>query len=292
MNRITQTICLHHNDADGRASAAVVRYALGNEVVFYEMDYGSHTVPWNAIETANQVIMVDFSLPVEDMKRIAAYTDFTWIDHHVSALKAMAGIADSWKGIRDLNEAACVLSWRYFFPDKPVPRALVLIGDRDIWRWAEEDTGAFNESLFHMNTRVTNDKLWRPLLENDPSLLKKIITEGTQLRNAHLNQIRRMVSHYGFEVEFEGYKTLAINTPGNGDVGQKIRDLGYEVAYCYIDQMQQGQLITSVTLFSAVTDVSKIAQKYGGGGHAGAAGFSFPRGKSPFPHNARVEWFL
>ena len=289
---MSQIICLHHNDADGRASGAVVRYALGKDVLLYEMDYGASPIPWNAIETASQVIIVDFSLTVEEMKRIHACTDIVWIDHHISAMKQMQGIADSWKGIRNNEEAACVLTWRYFFPDKPVPQALILIGDRDIWRWAEKDTGAFNEGLFHLNTHADNDELWRPLLENNQELLSQIIHDGARLREARLGQIKRMVSHYGFEVLFEGFRTMAINAPGNGDIGQHIRDLGYEVAYCYVDQMNHNKLITSVTLFSAVTDVSKIALKYGGGGHAGAAGFSFPRGNTPFPPKASVEWNL
>jgi len=37
-------------------------------------------------------------------------------------------------------------------------------------------------------------------------------------------------------------------------------------------------------------DVSVIAKRYGGGGHAGAAGFSFLRGATPFPPSSQVEW--
>jgi len=33
-----------------------------------------------------------------------------------------------------------------------------------------------------------------------------------------------------------------------------------------------------------------IAGRYGGGGHAGAAGFSFPRAVTPFPPEAEVKW--
>jgi len=34
------TLCIYHNDADGRASAAIVRRALGHDVTLYEMKYG------------------------------------------------------------------------------------------------------------------------------------------------------------------------------------------------------------------------------------------------------------
>jgi len=118
------TLCLHHNDADGRACGAIVRRALGKEVNFYEMDYGD-SLPLDLIVVSDHIIIVDFSLPKEEMEMLAAYHQFTWIDHHKSALDEMDGTADSWAGIRDTSEAACVLSWRYFFPEYPVPRGLL-----------------------------------------------------------------------------------------------------------------------------------------------------------------------
>jgi oligoribonuclease NrnB/cAMP/cGMP phosphodiesterase (DHH superfamily) len=282
-------ICLHHNDADGRASAAVVRRALGASVVLHEMDYGD-PVPWEAVEAAGQVIVVDFSLPADQMERLAENRQLVWIDHHKTSLEELTPIAGDWPGIRDINEAACVLTWQHFFPGQPVPRPLVLIGDRDIWRWAEADTGAFGEGLFHQDTRPDNDDLWKPLLDGDEDAVNRLVEYGGLLREAKLQEIRRKVSRYGHAVTFEGHKTLVINDRGNGDMGQYVRELGYQIAYCYIDNMQNGVLTTFVTLYSREVDVSEIARKFGGGGHPGAAGFSFPRRKHPFPSNSRVAW--
>ena len=227
-------LCLHHNDADGRASAAIVRRALGADVEFYEIDFGE-PVPWDLIEQADQVVMVDFSLPPVEMQRLVNATEFIWIDHHISALESMAGIADDWPGAREIDEAGCVLTWKYFFPNKPVPRAIVLIGDRDIWRWAEQDTGAFDEGLYQQDTRPENDELWQPLLDDDRQLLQELIGDGEILRKARLLDIRRTVQKYGFEVTFEGYRTLAINTRSSGEMGEVIRRQGYQIAYCYVD---------------------------------------------------------
>jgi hypothetical protein len=68
--------------------------------------------------------------------------------------------------------------------------------------------------------------------------------------------------------------------------------IGYPLGYCYVDKVSEGQLMTFVTLYSDQIDVSKIAQKFGGGGHAGAAGFHFPRCDSPFPPGASVTFDL
>jgi oligoribonuclease NrnB/cAMP/cGMP phosphodiesterase (DHH superfamily) len=283
------TICLHHNDADGRASAAIVRRALGMEVLLYEIDFGE-PVPWDMLERAQSVVMVDFSLPPPEMQRLAASAELIWIDHHISALKAMAGIADNWPGLRDITEAGCVLTWKYFFPDQSVPRAIVLIGDRDIWRWAEAETGPFDDGLHQRNTNPENDDLWQPLLDDDSQLLQELIQEGKILYQARLLDVRRYVRKYGFELSFEGYRTLALNARSSGEMGAYIRQLGYQLAYCYVDVWQNDRLMTTVTLYSEQVDVSQLAQKFGGGGHRGAAGFSFQRGAAPFPPNARVVY--
>jgi len=281
-------LCLYHGDADGEASAAIVRHKLGPEVYLHRISYGDPT-PWPLINDADQVVIVDFSLPPQEMLETADRTQLTWIDHHQSAIQEMEEISSAWQGIRDTSEAACVLTWKYYFPDQPVPRAVILIGDRDIWRWEEPETGAFNEGLFHRDSRPEHDDLWKPLLENDQDLLHEIIQEGEILYHARLEKIKRQVDAYGYEVQFEGFRSLAINVRGNGDLGSRIRELGYEIGYCYVDVLQEEGLMTKVTLFSDQIDVSKLAQKFGGGGHPGASGFQFPRNGTPFPSQAEVK---
>lgn len=283
------TLCIYHNDADGCASAAVVRHAIGTDAKMHEISYGEPT-PWKKIINVKHVVIVDFILPLQEMKRIANERMLTWIDHHKSALVEVNDEARNWSGLRSLNEAACVLTWKYFFPDKPVPRALVLIGDRDIWRQQEPDSGAFNEGLRQEQTHPNNDQLWKPLLSDDPLVVEQLISKGQPILESRLQSMRRFISRYGFPVIFEGWRTLAVNQRGDGDIGQHIRDLGYDIGYCYIEGFQEGKTVTFVTLFSDNVDVSEIATKYGGGGHQGAAGFSFERGSSPFPENSFTDY--
>ena len=286
----SKILCLHHNDADGRASAAIVRRALGSIVKLYEISYGD-AIPFGEIDQAEQVIVVDFSLPRNIMAQIGAEGKLTWIDHHISAMKEMADLAVHWPGKRDISEAACVLTWQYYFPKLPVPRPIILIGDRDIWRMAEPETRPFNEGLHQQNTRPDQVELWQKLLEGDPDLLKNLTDTGAVLLQARLMQLRRAARRYGFEVRFEGYYTLAINRPGEGELGEIVSEMGYEIGYFYTESMQNGRLTTSVMLTSRQVDVSLIAQKFGGGGHRGASGFSFERSSAqPFPYSANVEF--
>jgi len=284
----TSILCLHHNDADGRASAAIVRRAFGRDTILHEMNYGD-PIPWELISNADRVVMVDFSLSRPDMLQIARKKSFIWIDHHISAIKELSGVSEDWEGIRDARDAACVLTWRYFFPDQVVPHPIVLIGDRDAWHWQEAETGAFDEGLYQQDTNPYNDDLWNPLLDNDAQFIGQLVARGKVLREARLHNIQRQVDNYGYAVNFEGFRAMAINIRGNGDIGSYIQQLGYQLAYCYIDNCQNGNLMTFVGLYSSDVDVSEIAKKFGGGGHRGASGFSFQRSCSPFPEEACVS---
>jgi hypothetical protein len=266
-----KTICFHHNDADGRAAAAIVRRALGPEVKQYEINYGD-PVPWNKVEKAQHIIMADFSLPWAEMLRLANGRQLTWIDHHKSAMDELESVAPAWAGLHEIGQAACVLTWRYFFPSLPVPRAVILIGDRDIWANLEPDSANFNEGLRQQETYPDNDKLWQPLLNDDPQAIQALVSQGAVLREARLREMRSFVNRFGYRVNFEGHDTLVVNRRGDGDLGQHIRDLGYAVAYCYLEGPQNERVNTFVTLFSEQVDV-RLQRSSAAAGTA-AAGFS------------------
>ena len=280
-------LCMHHNDADGRCSAAIVRRALGVEVLLREVDYEVVPIPWDDIAAADKIVIVDFSFTLEHMQRMMSTAEVIWIDHHKTSLEVLADLNDL-PGIRDLDEAACVLTWQFLFPDQDVPMAVRYIGDRDIWRFAYEQTAAFYEGLFQENTQPSNDELWTPLLDGDDETVQRLIETGEILYRARLEQIKRRIEQDAFEVQFEGHRTLAINSRGSGNLGHAMCREGYEVAYCYIDGYHNGRMLTKVTLFSEEVDVSEIASRFGGGGHPGAAGFTFRRTGNPFPVEAEV----
>jgi oligoribonuclease NrnB/cAMP/cGMP phosphodiesterase (DHH superfamily) len=277
------TICLYHDDPDGCCAAAIVRRALGDQILLHPLEIGG-PIPWVSIETCAQVVLVDFSLPLGDMERLAEGRKLVWIDHHKTSLAQLGEAMAEIPGERSLEAAACVLTWQTFFPDVPMPWAVALIGDRDIWKMDYPETRAFSEGLFQEEIEPSNDRLWRRLLRGDEDLLRQLIERGRVLYEARLKSIKNIVSHNGFKTSFEGHDTLVVNHPGNGDIGEYIRRAGFTLAYCYVEVVRNGVLQTTVTLYSDQIDVSEIARKYGGGGHRGAAGFQFTRSDRPFPH--------
>ena len=66
MLTFTHAVCLYHNDPDGQCSAAIVRRVLGRQVTLQGLEIGD-PLPWHELETADLVIIVDYSLPLDDM---------------------------------------------------------------------------------------------------------------------------------------------------------------------------------------------------------------------------------
>lgn len=276
------TLCLYHNDPDGCCAAAVVRRALGTEVELQPLEIGD-PVPWDRIEDCEQVVMVDYSLAPADMRRLRDGWRLVWVDHHKTSLVVLGEEMAEVPGERSLEAAGCVLTWQTFFPDQKLPTAVALVGDRDIWRMQFPETRAFSEGLYRSDFSPDNDEFWVPLLDDDQSKVQQLTERGAVLYEARVLDIQDVVQRYGFEIVFEGHRTLAVNHHGSGDMGEHIRQLGYEIGYCFVDVLRDGRLQTTVTLYSDQVDVSQLARKHGGGGHPGAAGFRLTRGDRPFP---------
>jgi oligoribonuclease NrnB/cAMP/cGMP phosphodiesterase (DHH superfamily) len=260
---------------------------LGPDLQTIPLDYAG-AIPWDAIRVAERVILVDFSYPLDIMQEIQDQAELIWIDHHQSAIQSLQQL-ETLPGLRALDKAACSLTWLYFYPKKPLPQCVQYIGDRDLWRHEFSQTAPFCAGLRLMDTSPQNDTLWVALLQDDLELIQSIMETGEILDKARKMEIRGKVANAGYEVVFQGYRTLVINERGSGELGEHIRSLGYELGYCYQESMKDGVRKTVVTLFSNQVDVSIIAQEFGGGGHPGAAGFSFESSGSPFPSSAVID---
>ena len=174
LDKNLMTICLYHNDPDGCCSAAVVRRALGSSIILRSMEIGD-PAPWDVIDSCEQVVLVDYSLPTEEMERLRDKGGFVWVDHHKTSLTRLEESMADVPGNRTLDVAACVLTWQTFFPEKPVPRAVDLIGDRDVWRMQFPETRAFSEGLYNQDFSPGNDTLWVPLLDGDADRLQALV---------------------------------------------------------------------------------------------------------------------
>jgi len=269
-------IVFHHNDADGRCSAAIVRRWLvmqsrkpkgDTSIRFVEMDY-KMACPVDQIKKDETVVIVDFSFPPLVMGQIQAATDIgvIWCDHHATAKDYNYKLAGE-RDFTDKGRAGCECTWDYLFPHDPIPRAVVLLGDYDAWRmYCAPECLEFYEGL-KMEDTSPESTLWKDLF--DGRLVGDVVEKGRmaiQYRDIYCREMRKA---FGYETEIDGIKAYACNisrfgSPGFGEMLKK-----YPICISYA---HDGERFT-VNLYSETVDVGAIAKNHKGGGHKGAAGF-------------------
>ena len=274
-------IVFHHNDADGRCAAAIVkswhdikqRFWAGvgfSGIRMVEMDY-KDTVSIDLINPKDTVVIVDFSFKPDDMQAVMAKTEMgvVWCDHHETAEAYGYDVP----GLRDFTAkglCGAELTWKFFFPDNPIPYWLMLLGDYDAWRMQhKEECLPFYEGLKLWNqSPLGEDNVWICLFK-EKHVWKKIIEEGktaVKYRDMYCGELR---STFGFETKIGGQNAYALNAYrfGSQGFGNLVKEYPVCIAFIY-----DGKQFT-VSLYSETVDVSAIAKSFGGGGHKGAAGF-------------------
>jgi len=264
--------CYYHNDLDGRCAGAIVkRFAIlsqQEEEKYIEMEY-SDEVNLDNIKPDETIYIVDFSFKPEIMEKILEKTkNIIWIDHHKTILQYE--YSQKLKGLRDINYSGCELTWMYLNPHLPFPEAVKFIGDRDKWAWQYgRDTAFFCMGLMIEYTQPEG-LIWDRLLHQHSQLVvNEIINQGKICMRFRDNLCEDYANKYGFETEFEGYKCFALGIYMFGSEAFGNRFYHYDICISY--EFLGDKWI--VSLYSERVDVSKIAKKYGGGGHTRAAGF-------------------
>jgi oligoribonuclease NrnB/cAMP/cGMP phosphodiesterase (DHH superfamily) len=261
-------ICYHHNDLDGRCAGAIVLKKYP-ECRMREVNYDKTPAFASEITMHECVYIVDFSFKPRIMDDLLLLTtNITWIDHHKTAKEYGYKLA----GLRDFSEpglSGCELTWKHLFPEEPMPEAVRLLGDYDTWRFdTKEDSVGFQFGLRSEPNRP-DAVIWHKLLANVGCIQLK--TTGHGIVNYKTNVSRGILKN-GYNLTFEGHMCFVVNTPmidsAMFDLHACAAEYGVLIAWIY-----DGKNYTVSMRSRSGVDVSKIAKKYGGGGHSGAAGF-------------------
>ena len=274
-------IIYHSKDLDGFCSAAVCKRKYPDATLI-GYDYGQ-PFPWDKIDNAEPVIIVDVSLPMEDMHRLLDHTgDLTWMDHHISAIEDCGNYpnwpdyaATRFTKVLQVGIAACEIAWNYLFPDEPMPLAVKLLGMYDTWRQNDPEHNQDTEVLpFQYGMRLKCDSA-----ESFPSFLfeNRIYTDPVKREGFAVLKYQKQqdkLSMYGsFECDFLGYKAIMCNIRGAGSLAfESVLQPHHQlmVGFGYTGRQWSFSLRTD----KEDVDVSAIAKQFGGGGHRKAAGFA------------------
>lgn len=271
-------ICYHHNDLDGRCSAAIV-LKTHPECTMREIDYKDNPDFSEEVNPEEYVFIVDFSFKPGKLEELFAITHpakVVWLDHHETAkdYKYKTPYSESilnLKGLRDFStkckKSGCELTWDYLFGSIAVPEAVRLVGDYDCWRFdTEEQTNLFQQGMRLIPTSP-NSPVWKLLLAGGG--VDRVIRDGLVATKYRDNFCASYRKSFGEEVEFEGYSCYTMNLSMMGSPGFGSEFNSHDIAISTVYQAGKW----TVSMYSKEIHVGEIAKRYGGGGHKGAAGF-------------------
>jgi oligoribonuclease NrnB/cAMP/cGMP phosphodiesterase (DHH superfamily) len=258
----------YHNDMDGHCSGAIAYRATGSIAKLQAVGY-STKFPYESIGRDETVIFVDFT-PAEFDRVIERTKKVVWIDHHISSIEENAHLSHL-DGIRDIDKAACELTWLFYHPNEPIPEIVKYLADFDMWKFEfGEATEAFQAGIRLTPTWPDNgmwDWWFNPQYGSADATIKKGMLILQYQRDYYKSLARN-----SFEFEWEGHSVIACNC---AFTGSKVFESIYKGQDIMATLVWNGQAwIVSLYSDKEEVDVAKIAQKYGGGGHKGAAGFT------------------
>lgn len=288
-----RTYVFYHNaDFDGVCSAALFlkkwkeeSSASGDRLLYsdpvtYGIDYGDK-FPWDILKPEDHVFMVDFSLPMEEMKRLN-YTvaQFTWIDHHKTAIDAAAEVCflPSKGMLCDTKQAACELVWWHLFPDeREIHRVVKLLGRYDVWDHSDSDTLPFQYGMRAGMTTDPNAPIWSELLapgDGYMTLFHQIRNTGDDILKYETETNAKMATKRAFPAMLGDVRLIVLN---HSLAGSKLFDAVFDRekhdAMLVYSMNGKGEYAGSMYSPEGGIDVGAICAKLGGGGHTHAAGF-------------------
>lgn len=308
-----KTICIYHSvDLDGWMSAAIVKHFFRKndptEVIYFlGWQYGEE-IP--DLTKYDQVIMCDISFPAEKMYKIVDRigNNLVWIDHHISAIKDFDVWNQSYgahylEGLRDSKYAACELTWKYFFSERPMPEIVRLLGRYDCFghKGTDEEKKVL-EFQYGARQVISNyEEAYSWLITSINSITNKesstaksniefILDKGKSIYQYLCTEAKQIYKN-GFEIKFQLYpdpkdpnnlepprrngwkKFICINRERFNPInfGINYHKDGYDGCACF--WYQSGQWHFSLYNDNGLVDCSVIAKQYGGGGHSSASGF-------------------
>ncbi len=272
------TIILYHgNCPDGFSGAWAAWKKFGDSADYIGIQH--HKATSILEELINkEIYFIDFCYPPDIIKNLIKNNKrVTVIDHHVTA-KDVAVITQEHSF--DIDQSGAVLAWKYFHPNEPVPTLLKHVEDIDLWKFKILHTREVSNFL---ETVAFDFQKWDEVVEkmDNPSENQKIVDNGKIIGSYKESLIKKLVDSYSEEVNFAGHKTLAANGPSffSSDLGSALVKKMPPIGIVW--SKKDGKIIVSLRSDGTI-DVAEIAQKFGGGGHKAASGFTIELNK-PFP---------
>ncbi len=267
-------VILYHADCSDGIAAAWATWKYFGENASY-IPIGNQVEPPKGL-IDKEIYTVDFAFPKDIARKIIKSNKrLTAIDHHISNKSA---IAITYKPLYALKHSGATLAWKYFHGNKKTPIYLRYIEDADLWKL----------KMPHAKEFVAARQLPEKEIQTIDDLVKKF--ESANFRKKYFAFGRVLLKYQKIliynilnnkeEVKIHGKKALVVNSPVFID---QLATIMYQKVPVAIIWHHKKNSIKVSLRSNGTVDVSKIASKYGGGGHKSASAFKLPK-------NSKLPW--
>lgn len=262
-------------------------------------------------EQITEIYILDFSLPIDVLETILKRSEnvtITEIDHHKTFMERAGSPEETKQKLEELMTTYTSVAgtrYRYIFNNDCsgavltslyfsgryedflisqkqglgderlehfVPRWLLYIQDRDIWKWKYEESAAYCETFF-IEASDQENFIYRLIVEE---FTVEWVKEGYVLLKQKEQQVEKLAESAhpcSFTLDGKTYKGMAINSnqPFTSDVCNLLvqtRGVDFALGYTFDKTIWKCGL-RSLAPF----DTTIISKHLGGGGHAQASGF-------------------
>lgn len=257
-------VIYHGSCVDGFCAAWMAWRTLSDQAEYIAAHYGQEPP---SVE-GKRVYIVDFSYPRETLIRMAR--DARWIvllDHHLTAQKDLEGLdVPDLEITFDMSRSGAGLTRDHFH--RELKSWLVdYVQDRDLWRFELSDSKLVNAYIGTLKqTFEEYERVHSTLTAADAARLG---AGADAYKDHYVEQMCKQARR----VRFAGYDDIpVVNAPYVG-TSELVGALA-ETALFAVGWFQRSDGKVAFSLRSrGEFDVSALAQRFGGGGHAKAAGF-------------------
>lgn len=284
---VSRIIC--HNDADGIASALILRDVLPDaSIEFMQYDAPEHT----KLMAKPGMLFCDFSPPLHRASEFIKEGAFV-LDHHKTQKDCVMKFGD--RGVFGKNsklESGSMLAYREVWlplstsgedATKATHRFAYLIAVRDTWQtdsvdWKESCEYSKAIEFYSIDYFFGTSKL---PTKHDPWLSSSEVFVGQMLFEKKISLANEMASNV-VQLDKSCIGSPCIFPDSQGlisDVAEALRTNNSNndivCGFYYVAENGKLRIVFSLRSLKSDVDVGAIAKANGGGGHAKAAGFSF-----------------
>lgn len=281
-----KVVIYHGNCYDGLTSAWIAWTKLKHTAEYIAGYFGQ---PLPIFKEPTHIYVVDFSYPQKVFEQwIQEGHKITILDHHATAIDSLSNYFEDNKFNRNLecvfdtNRSGAGITWDYFYPDRSIPKLVQYVQDRDLWKFEFGNTSRYIYSYMQYRIEFTDplskqfeimDMTNEALESNSPIILEK----GQQLAESYYKFCRGFAENISVYTCPDWKKTtkIAIITTnkyfGSDTCSYILNQFDFKAAGYFF--LESHNTWNWGMRSKDPADVSKLCERYGGGGHPKAAGF-------------------